>query len=125
MNTISSAHPCFRACVAAFALLGSSFFVDAAVAAAPSGEPPQQTVRFADLNLEQAAAVATLYQRVNSAARTVCESMDGPGVAAYERFRSCVAQSTARAVEKVGNPALTAYYNARSGHTVARVASAD
>ena len=122
MNNSSLIRTCFHGCVTVLALLGSSVSVHAATTVA---DAPQQTVSFADLNLNQPAGVAVLYKRVTSAARVVCEPVNGRDLASYQRHRDCVAESIAQAVQNIGNPALTAYYNAKVGNVTSRVASVD
>jgi UrcA family protein len=81
----------------------------------PAGEFHAIDVHFADLNLTRTEGVAILYQRIESAAQTVCTSLDGRDLGSAMRFRGCVQKAMATAVAKVDRPALTAYYRAKSG----------
>jgi UrcA family protein len=99
---------------AAALLLAGAWQYDArAAAAAPpaEGEVNQITVRFAELNLDTPAGAAVLYRRIRHAAERVCGERQQPGTGIVSTFwRSCVAQSVARAVASVDRPALTAYH---------------
>ena len=95
----------------------ASFAAMLATAPVGAGSDPQLAVKvtFNDLNLDQAAGVARLYQRLRVAARTVC----GPDVAVGTRllsreWRTCVASAVDRAVTEVDRPALTAYHLAHA-----------
>jgi UrcA family protein len=81
-------------------LLGSA----AAFAAAPSrvGEVATKTVRFADLDLSTADGAQALYERIVTAARSVCRDADSRVV------RECRARAVAEAVRGVGSPLLSA-----------------
>jgi UrcA family protein len=67
------------------------------------------TVNYRDLNLSTIAGATALYQRLQGAARSVC---DGPatGVHAYQEWRSCYQAAIADAVAKVNSPLLTALH---------------
>ncbi|MBV8306502.1 MAG: UrcA family protein [Gammaproteobacteria bacterium] len=67
------------------------------------------TVNYRDLNLSTIDGAITLYQRLKSAARTVCDEPIS-GVAAYQEWRSCYDAAIADAVTKVNNPLLTAVH---------------
>jgi UrcA family protein len=82
------------------------------VHAAPvSYDVATRTVKYGDLDLARGAGAATLYSRIQNAARAVCE----PALTsrAWESIlvaHRCVEQSIARAVADVNAPALTSYY---------------
>ncbi len=83
-------------------------FINAAQAAE---EPGTVTVRVSDLDLTSAADVATLYQRINSAASLVCAEDTATGAKLFGNAKArCVAASVARAVEQVHSPVLSAYH---------------
>ena len=67
------------------------------------------TVNYRDLDLATIAGATTLYQRLQGAARSVC---DGPatGLHAYQEWRSCYQAAIADAVAKVNSPLLTAVH---------------
>jgi len=82
----------------------------ATVCAAAETDPPQTTVKFADLNVSNPAGAAALYARIQRAARQVCRPLE------EREFRSavhdaCVHKAIADAVSKVGQPALFDAYN--------------
>lgn len=79
---------------------------------APVERPARSTdVNFQDLNLQNSAAVATLYQRIGAAADRVCSSRADSGIYyTYAGYQSCVADAVRRAVTDVNQPALTSYY---------------
>jgi UrcA family protein len=74
----------------------------AAFAAAPPDDVRRQVVSYADLDLTRPAGVQELYQRIQYAARDVCDT--------YDRLRPdrrCIEQAIARAIAEVGAPLLT------------------
>jgi UrcA family protein len=99
------------------AVLGGSFLTGTAMAGPPDSGVRQQTVKFADLNLDRPEGIIALYTRLHSAASKVC---DGD-----PKFRSCVADSIQRAVTSVGNSKLTAYYSAKIGRPTSNLAAAN
>jgi len=83
-------------------------------------------VVFADLNLARTEGAASLYGRINSAARTVCAPLDGRRLEEKSLFRTCVGDAGARAVSDVNKPTLTKYYESKVGahdHGAVAVAS--
>jgi UrcA family protein len=91
-------------------LLSVLGFNNLAGAAPPSGLP-NVTVHFADLDLTSSEGAARLLHRLQVAARTVCGSFDGTGVASVVRFKGCVGSAVADAVAKVDRPAVTLLYS--------------
>jgi UrcA family protein len=93
-------------------LLAGAWQFDAAAADAPAAaEGNQNTVRFGDLNVDQPAGAAVLYQRIRYAAMSVCGDPILSGSPFISRsWSSCVADAINRAVLAVDRPALTAYY---------------
>jgi UrcA family protein len=90
-------------------------FINAAQAAE---EPGTVTVRVSDLNLASAADVATLYQRINSAASLVCAEDTATGAKLFGNAKArCVAASVARAVEQVHSSVLSAYHQQETAET--------
>src|ERR1700730_16376730 len=59
-------------------MLAALFVVESAVAGVTPVEAPTTRVQFHDLNLGDAKAVATLYNRIRNAAAEVCKSAEGP-----------------------------------------------
>ena len=83
-------------------------FAGAATGPRPGYEPVTRIVNFADLDLTNTRAVATLYQRIKSAADHVCEPPAGAG--SFEtilEIRRCKQQAVAQAVKDVNSSGLT------------------
>jgi UrcA family protein len=81
--------------------------------ASPSGlfDPStSRKVEFGDLDLTRAAGVATLYSRIRTAARAVCEPMDLVLLNLLRDRTDCRPDAIARAVADVNAPLLTSYY---------------
>ena len=88
-----------------------------ALATAPA--EPAKTVTYADLNLNAPAGVATLYQRIKSAANEVCRMPQGTLQLRLEgELRACKADATDRAVLQANIPALSALHLAKTGRKV-------
>jgi UrcA family protein len=86
--------------------------------AGPPGAARSVSVSYRDLNLSTIQDAITLYERLKSAARTVC---DGPmtGVAVYQEWRSCYDAAIADAVAKVNGPLLTSLHRGTNKDTTA------
>jgi UrcA family protein len=72
-------------------------------------------VRFADLDLSHSQGVTVLFQRLKTAAETVCASQNGRDLGSQTRYKVCWQSALGTAVAKVDQPALTAYYRAKFG----------
>jgi UrcA family protein len=85
----------------------------------------QTTVQFADLNLDRAADVALLYQRISLAAEQVCRqrALNGADVLS-PRYDQCVADTVDKAVASVNRASLTALSHERQPMRVASIAAA-
>jgi UrcA family protein len=77
-------------------------------------EPVSRVVRYGDLDLSRDSGVATLYSRINSAARAVCEPLDVMLLKVLRERFDCRQDAVARAVADVNSPALTSYYLAKT-----------
>jgi UrcA family protein len=85
--------------------------------AASAGDPddrPSRVVAYRDLDLSRDSGVATLYARINSAARRVCEPMDDLLEKLSRDRLNCREDAIARAVSEVNSPALTSYHQAQA-----------
>ena len=82
--------------------------------AAPPQDVPSMVVRFADLDLSRSEGARVLYQRLRGAAETVCAHLVDRDLAIQLSHTRCVRAAIRNAVEKVDQPMLTAYYNART-----------
>jgi UrcA family protein len=77
-------------------------------------DQPSRVVKFGDLDLDRESGIATLYSRIRSAAREVCEPMDA-ALVKLERARfDCRGHAIAKAIADVNSSNLTAYYRART-----------
>src|ERR1700722_12969659 len=86
----------------------------AAVAAAEvDAAPPQQVVRFGDLNLRDSRGVAAVYGRLVWAAGHVCAGADSADHWVRQSAKPCIIQAVSRATASIGAPALTAYAQAQ------------
>jgi len=95
-------------------LIASSGAARAQPATFASEEAPSVTVRYADLDIDRAAGAEILLRRISLAATRVCGGEPdarawGPTVA----FTACRDATVARAVARVGAPALLARHEAR------------
>jgi UrcA family protein len=94
-----------------FAMLLAS--MSAVSAPTALGDAPSRRVNFADLDLTNSAGAATLYARIKSAARQVCQ----PEYNWLSKLRTladqCTDQAIARAVADVNAPELTTYFMAK------------
>jgi UrcA family protein len=98
---------------ATLAVLLSSMSAVAAAGNA-SDSVPQRTVRYSDLNLASPSGAATLYQRIRSAARSVCEAPFASDLQAQAAEQQCTHEAIKRAIYEVNAPLLTGYYLAKS-----------
>jgi UrcA family protein len=92
----------------AIALIATSSF-NIARADTPS-EARSQTVRFADLDINNSPGAEILYRRLKSASENVCRELDpGRSLALVAPHRACVHAALSKALADVGNPAVLAY----------------
>lgn len=99
-------------------------FVGSAAVAAPLTETREVTVHYADLNLESAAGIESLYARIRSAAKKVCGSAERTDLDAQSAMRTCREAAVANAVAKTGNAALAARHAGKPEARYARTADA-
>jgi UrcA family protein len=83
-------------------------------------QPPARVVRYGDLDLNQKSGVITLYGRIRTAAREVCEPIEDISIKLLRAKYDCRHDATARAVAEVNSPALTDYFADRSGAAAGR-----
>jgi len=78
---------------------------------------PSEVVKFQDLNLNESAGIAALYQRIHAASRRVCGSQDFSQKDLAERSREfrCARDAESKAVNDMHDNALTAYYQKKQG----------
>ena len=74
------------------------------------GDVRSETVRFADLNINNSSGVKILYRRLNIAANNVCRELEpGRSLALVAPHRACVHGALSKALADVGNSAVLAY----------------
>ena len=77
----------------------------------PHYEVSQRIVRFADLDITRSAGAATLYARITTAARAVCEPSPSIRELGFSsQTQECQEQAIEHAVTDVNAPALTSYH---------------
>ena len=76
---------------------------------AKTNELPSRVVAYGDLDLSRDSGVATLYSRIFSAARAVCEPLDVAMLKLLRENFDCRGDAVARAVAEVNSPGLTNY----------------
>jgi UrcA family protein len=92
------------AAVAALGLAGS------AAAQTSSSDPGSvsRRISFADLNLANQAGAKAMLRRIRFAAGDVCVRTQDDLLDLYAQYNACVKTATNRAVERLGNPLVTA-----------------
>jgi len=109
------------------ALAFSALVATVTLPAAAAGTVEESiVVRYGDLNLDDAAGVARLYARLQTAAEKVCDTGYRPqALFLAHRWRACVTAALDQGVAAVDRPALTAYHAAKAGpaRSVAAVAA--
>jgi len=73
-------------------------------------ETVSRLVKFADLNLNDPKAVVTLYERITTAADSVCEPVNSRIIETQAHIRHCQREAIAQAVRDVNSSSLTSYY---------------
>jgi UrcA family protein len=95
------------ACTAAVISLTCIFLVGLALI-------PKETVKFQDLNVNNPAGAAALYQRLHAAARHVCFAEWDKDPIKAQRAETCANEAESRAVSQLNVAELTAYYQIKS-----------
>lgn len=82
----------------------------ASVNASPSNDQDTVSVKvqLADLDLSSNAGAQIAYGRIKSAAKAVCGEPASPLEAITGVYRQCVNDATSRAVDRLGNPIVSA-----------------
>jgi UrcA family protein len=89
----------------------------AATVTRPHYEGPTWTVNYADLDLTNSKAVATLYKRIKFAADKVCESSEPTSLHTFLYVRMCTKQAIDQAVKEVNSSGLTTVHLATANQT--------
>jgi len=79
------------------------------VTAAPRGNS-SVVVRYADLNLNSQAGIASLHKRIRNAAESVCSELETRILGLRNAYDQCVDEAVDSGVAKIGNPALTQFH---------------
>ena len=84
---------------------------------------PKETVKFQDLNINDPAGAAALYQRLHAAAQHVCFTEWDKNPIKVQRAEACANLAESRAVSQLDVAELTAYYQTKSRQDLALTAS--
>ena len=71
---------------------------------------PTKIVRYADLNLNTQQGIDTLYQRLQSASRSVCSQFKSRDLSMRKHWQDCYRQALSGAVNKINVEKLTALH---------------
>jgi UrcA family protein len=110
----------------AFAALGAATLAlfSANAAASTAASAPAYEVRFADLDLTSKHDTQRLYSRLRIAAREVCSDFaERKSPLMRDRYKGCMNQALERAIETIGNPALSALHVSKSDMKLAHRAT--
>jgi UrcA family protein len=105
--------------IALFATLASS-----GAAACLAADAPSTTVKYADLNVRSMQDAATLYARIQAAAKMVCSNFESRDPAYRPNHDACLAQAIGAAVAKVDQPTLFTVYQAKNKSSTSIVLAA-
>jgi UrcA family protein len=119
-NTNTSAHSRIDVRVPVLAALATICLAVASTAVraadtSSDAEAVRKTVTYGDLNLGNPKGIEQLYRRIVGAAQQVCNALNGRSLEEKQQFSICTAQSIARAVAAVDQPALTALQAMKTG----------
>ena len=92
-----------------------SSFAAVSTSGASQDDNLSRVVKFGDLDLTHSQGAAVLYTRIRSAAREVCVPEYNWVMEMRAISAKCRDEAIARAVGEVNAPALTAYYQGRTG----------
>jgi UrcA family protein len=97
-------------CLALGALLGPLTARGAPTVTTRGAEAASRIVRFGDLNLDSHSGIETLYTRIKSAAKEVCEPLMFSSSHTYLRLRRCQERAVGQAVADVQSSQLTTFH---------------
>lgn len=81
-------------------------------AATPDDKAPTHVVRYGDLDLSQPSGAQRLYERIQIAARIVCDNPMLPALSEVPAFQACVKKAVNQAVEQVDSERVTQIHEA-------------
>jgi UrcA family protein len=111
--TVNALHP---------ALLMLAMLPTLATQTVKAEEVRRVRVSYADLNLRTTSGAEHLYQRIHTAAETVCRDLEMKDLSGRWMWKECVGDAISHAVADVDAPMLRAYYQEKKGVRVERVA---
>jgi UrcA family protein len=91
-------------------VLGSTALGSTAAVASEQVPVLTRSVNYVQADLQDELSAASLYQRIQRAARVVCQQPDVREVDRYRIYNSCYERAVATAVANVGATALTAVH---------------
>ena len=97
--------------LAAYAPTSSAIVKQQSVKQAFAAGAPAVIVNFSDLDIARGSGVQTLYQRLRTAAKTVCGMKDTRNLTVMQEWRACYKQALNGAVEKVNIESLDKLHN--------------
>ncbi len=108
----SSRPRAFAALAALGALTAAALLASPALAAAaqPAADAPQTAIYYSFSEHSTDQGTHALYQRIVSAARTVCPGYDSQDLGAFADSRQCQRQAVARAIHQIGSARLAAVH---------------
>lgn len=80
------------------------------LAAAGPRDANSVVVRYADLDLDTQAGIASLHRRIVNAAESVCSPLETRILGLREAYDACVANAASDGIAAVGNASLTRYH---------------
>lgn len=95
-------------------LLGTAALSSTAALAADPPTVVSLSVNYVKADLENAASAEALYQRIQRAARRVCQQPNAREVDRYRLYKICYDRAVDTAVASVGATALTAVHHSHS-----------
>jgi UrcA family protein len=95
----------------AVALAGiAALFVGAATANEQPSQAPSVVVNYADLAIAHPDGASRLYQRIVSAAESVCPAAEPRQLGPFQQHVACTVRAVQRAIQQIGSPQLTRIY---------------
>ena len=92
----------------------AGFAVGHSAGAAESAPAPSRTISYADLDLSTQDGAATLYQRIDHAAKAICRGIyPTQNLDSTTLRKDCIREAVEKAVQTVDAPRLTALYEGR------------
>jgi UrcA family protein len=79
-------------------------------AAAGTNDVNSVVVRYADLNLDSQAGIASLHKRIRNAAESVCSPLETRILGLRKAYAECVETAVTDGIVAVGNANLTQYH---------------